>query len=323
MINPDILSRRLLDAIKRKIPDGVNIANLLTDILFIDKEAVYRRLRGQVAFSFYEVAMIARKLDISINDVVDIKTKKNEYHFHLRPQLFYNVDESHYPPLQAFIDSLKIVGKESFSEFVSCTNWYPPFPGHFFPAMFKLSAFKSMYEDVETGKAKLYKEIFLPEDYIDLNKDVIRETMNIKETSYIWKVDLLKETINEIKYFESLQLLDKESISLIKKDLYHFIDFIEETAIRGSYKLTGNKVYIYISNVNFDASYYYLESPSYSLSMVGAFSFNHITALDTDTLEIMKKKVQSLKRISTLISECNEEQRLKFLRTQREFINTL
>ena len=49
---------------KEKIPDGVNLANTLMDILYIGKEAVYRRLRGEVPFTLNEASIISKKLDI-------------------------------------------------------------------------------------------------------------------------------------------------------------------------------------------------------------------------------------------------------------------
>lgn len=44
----DVLNNNLIEALKMKIPDGSNLANELMDILYIGKEAVYRRLRGEV-----------------------------------------------------------------------------------------------------------------------------------------------------------------------------------------------------------------------------------------------------------------------------------
>ena len=52
----------LIAAMKERIPRGINLANYLTDALCMGKEAVYRRLRGEVAFTFDEIAMISNNL---------------------------------------------------------------------------------------------------------------------------------------------------------------------------------------------------------------------------------------------------------------------
>ena len=50
----DLLNNNLIEALKMKIPDGANLANELMDVLYIGKEAVYRRLRGEVPFTLAE-----------------------------------------------------------------------------------------------------------------------------------------------------------------------------------------------------------------------------------------------------------------------------
>ena len=56
------LNTGLIEAIKEKIPANSNLANVLIDILFIGREAVYRRLRGEVPLTLTEAAIISRKL---------------------------------------------------------------------------------------------------------------------------------------------------------------------------------------------------------------------------------------------------------------------
>ena len=49
----------LIRAIRETAPSGENLANALMDILCIGKEAVYRRLRGEVTFTFEEAGIIS------------------------------------------------------------------------------------------------------------------------------------------------------------------------------------------------------------------------------------------------------------------------
>ena len=54
--------KELINEMKERIPPGHNLANYLTDTLYMGKEAVYRRLRGEVAFTFDEIAVISHNL---------------------------------------------------------------------------------------------------------------------------------------------------------------------------------------------------------------------------------------------------------------------
>ena len=59
----DSIVNELITAMKDRLPPGQKILLIsLTDTLCIGREAVYRRLRGEVAFTIDEVAQISCKL---------------------------------------------------------------------------------------------------------------------------------------------------------------------------------------------------------------------------------------------------------------------
>ena len=47
----------LIEAMKEKLPLKGKLADMLMDTLYIGKEAVYRRLRGEVPFTLQEAAL--------------------------------------------------------------------------------------------------------------------------------------------------------------------------------------------------------------------------------------------------------------------------
>ena len=59
----------LIRAIRETAPSGENLANALMDILCIGKEAVYRRLRGEVTFTFEEAGIIAHHYSLSLDRI--------------------------------------------------------------------------------------------------------------------------------------------------------------------------------------------------------------------------------------------------------------
>ena len=54
----EFLHDNLLKAIREKIPQEENLASVLGNMLCIGKEAIYRRLRGDVPFTLLETYMI-------------------------------------------------------------------------------------------------------------------------------------------------------------------------------------------------------------------------------------------------------------------------
>ena len=49
----------LIEAMKEKLPLKGKLADMLMDTLYIGKEAVYRRLRGEVPFTLQEAALVS------------------------------------------------------------------------------------------------------------------------------------------------------------------------------------------------------------------------------------------------------------------------
>lgn len=72
----DLLYDNLLNAVREKIPQRTVLVNTLVDLLCIEKEAVYRRLRGEVAFTFAEIVTIANEFGISLDNLIGTVTAK-------------------------------------------------------------------------------------------------------------------------------------------------------------------------------------------------------------------------------------------------------
>ena len=75
--------KELINEMKDRMPQDQSLASYLINTLCIGKEAAYRRLRGEVAFTLDEIAIISCNLGISIDQIIG-----NHFflHFHL---IFY------------------------------------------------------------------------------------------------------------------------------------------------------------------------------------------------------------------------------------------
>ena len=98
----DLLYDNILDAIRGKIPNRGILTNTLADLLNLEKEAVYRRLRGEVAFSFSEIAVIASTLGISLDNQVGARYVHSRP-FQLRLIEYVDSGEIDYEMLEHYI----------------------------------------------------------------------------------------------------------------------------------------------------------------------------------------------------------------------------
>ena len=102
----DQLYENLVTAIKDKFPGRGVLTNKLADLLMLEKEAVYRRLRGDVPFTIFEIATIAAKLDISLDHIIGSSSGKSRP-FQMKMVNFLNPSEEDYEMLENFVNGLR------------------------------------------------------------------------------------------------------------------------------------------------------------------------------------------------------------------------
>lgn len=54
-MNKDDISQKLISRILISIPDNINPVLYLMDLLDLSRESAYRRIRGEIPFTFWEI----------------------------------------------------------------------------------------------------------------------------------------------------------------------------------------------------------------------------------------------------------------------------
>jgi len=318
-MNTDILNKNLLDLIKIRLPEGTNIANVLMDILFIGKEAVYRRLRGEVPFTLQEAVLISQKLNVPLDRIASNTTSDNIF-VELKNVRYYDMREIDYYMLEEYLGILDIIIDEPESEFVYCSNLFPIYPSLKSELFCKFHSFKWMYLNMDTNQIKRFEDLELCPRYFQLNTNIIDRLCKMKNTTYIWDSLSYECVLREAKYFLSIHLFAPETVRAIREEMHILIDRFEELAMKGHFE-NGSKVDIYISNINFDTTYSYLESEKFQISMVGVLGLNNVTSTEKKALDVIKARTLSLKKASTMISESGEMVRISFFDAQRKLVD--
>jgi hypothetical protein len=313
--------KKFIDTLKEVMPEKGKLCNMLVDLLFIEKEAVYRRLRGDVPFSFAEIVKISHHLNISIDTIAGVVSSYRSHPFYLHVQDYFNMTEMDYKMSKDYVAAIKKAGNNSYSEFGSTTSVLTLHTIVLHQPLFRFQLLKWMYQFGDPGTLRPYSQIILPERLKEYHRQYIEEVQTIKHSYFICDELFLVSLTHDIDYFHSIHLLSDEDVALLKEELIHFLDIFEKLAIKGTYS-NGNKIELYISGVKFDASYSYLSSNNIHISMIGAFTLGSVTSLEEQVCEKMKIWMRSLKRTSTIISGA-EKNRILFFERQREILERL
>lgn len=273
------LNTGLVNAVKEKLPSKDNLANALMDILYIGKEAIYRRLRGEVPFTLAEAAVISRKLGISLDKMIGVSFRDNAV-FDMNIVSSEKPFEAYYSILEKQVDLFRSVKEDETSEIGTSSNIIPQTLSLKYNMLSKFRLFKWMYQN-ENIKCKHFEEMEIPQKMVEKQKEYSDLVSHIHSVDYIWDNMIFSHLVNDIQYFCSIHLITDEDKDLLKKELFLLIDEMEELSARGKSK-AGNDVKIYISNINFEATYSYLDTSSTQLSLIRIYSINSITTQDQE-----------------------------------------
>jgi len=316
----DFFHEALLKAIRSRLPEGDNMAQALMNILFLGKEAVYRRLRGEVPFTLAEAGTISKTLGISLDGLIGTDMGKSRP-FHMNLVDFANPTEVDYAMLQNYLDVLNMSSDDPYSEITVSTNYFPQPFYLMHESLTRFMLFKWTYHH-EKGTVKSYGEIKIPDRLKRIHMESVAGHKNLKSSCFIFDNLVTLYLVNDIKYFHSIQLVTDEELLLIKQDVIQLIDYLESLATTAKYE-NGNDVYLYVSNINFESTYTYLRVHNSRISFIDIFLLNGAASVDEGIYEHVKTWVLSLRRLSTLISHSGELQRIKFFKEQRRILESL
>ncbi|MDR0845849.1 MAG: hypothetical protein LBN71_11565 [Tannerella sp.] len=321
MKNEALYNTLLLDELRKKIPQNPKLVQALVDFLCIEKEAVYRRLRGDVPFSFHEIATLSKNLGFSIDNIIGLDVQKS------RPvQLsfpdFVAPKESDYFLLEKHLDAIQLAVKSGNSEMACVTNVLPQelFTGYQYLSKFNI--FRWLYH-YRNDRLQAFSTLVIPDRVLNLFRKQFIETKKIEKTYYIFDTSVYKRFVHAINYFRNIQLIEQEDVLYIKDELMQLLNYTEELTISGRFKETGRETYFYITDTDITTSYYYMNANGMKYSLIRTFLMTSATSMDEQTFDEMKNWVRSAMKVSTLITEASEKQRILYFECQREIINEL
>ena len=316
-----------LEVLYEKYPQKSQLMEALMDLLSIERESAYRRLRKDVMFTVEELMKMAFAWNISLDEIVGINF--NEISFKIRLINYLAPSNEEFNNIQKRIQQLDKFKDIPEMEYVEISNKLPRALFCGFSNLSRFQLFKWAYQfnvsqQHQEEKTLSYSEVFFtPKMAKLLMYDYYVGIKNVANTTYIWDYMIFHHLVNDIRYFHSIYLITDEEKELIKKDLYDFLDYMSEVATKGCWPETGNEVNLYIACVNIDTNYNYYASDDFKVCRIHAFEKSEIYTNSAEITEEFINWLELKKRSAVLISGANEKSRIEFFVKQRELIDTL
>ena len=314
--------RNFLEILRKKIPRKSKLTTTLMNLLFIEKGAVNRRLRGEVPFSFYEVVSICEKLNIPLNSLIVPDPEMSE-RFVLSFIEYTDTNERDFKFWDDYLSFVHAAKNDPLSEIEEASNTLPVTLFAGFDWLTKYYIFKYQYRLHEKKDRKVFGDLEIPDRWLRIFRSYYDESKYFAKTTYIIDSMIFQNLVSDIRFFSDICLIGADDIAQIKHDLTTLLDYIEKIAFHGYFEETKNPVFFYISDVSLEADYTCaFVNDTYS-STVRTFLLNYVQSNDRASYMTIKDWIHSLKESSTLITQTGAMYRTDFFEKQRRIVAEL
>jgi len=308
-----------LDTLSQKFPKKKQLTQGLIDLLNLEREAVYRRLRKEVVFTSQELVKIITAYGISLDEIAGINTE--QFSFQMRQMNYINPSIEEQAFLNYVIKSIRNLQNFPDAELMEICNKFPRVILGDFELLNKFHLFKWKYQYGGEKELIPFSNIIVSKEKKQIDADYGSAIKCYPTTNIIWDKRIFEHLINDLSYFYSIYLITKEEKELIKKELYALLDYWLEVANKGYYPETKNKVNLFISHLNIETNYTYTLSPEANICFVVVFEKLDIFSLNTELVNNFMTWMQWKKRTSTQISEVDEKSRIEFFIKQKQLVD--
>ena len=307
-----------LDMLYKKCPKKNQLVEELVDLLLIEREAVYRRLRQDVMFSANEVIKIASAWNISLDKFVN----NDKISFLMHPINYFQPSEDDFEYLKGTVKMLQqLKNSTEPSEYMEVCNRIPRPLNTGFAYIYKFYMFKWAYQYGAEHETIPYSKVEMTEDMLNVASEYYAAIRNVTTTNYVFDYNVFKYFLRDVQYFHSINLITDEEKELIKNDLRALLDDLMAIAVNGYFPTTQNTVNIYISRINIDTNYSYFDSENLKVFRIHTFNKYEIKTYEDDLVIKFKNWTQLNKRSAVQISAVDEKSRIDFFNKQHHLID--
>ena len=130
-----------------------------------------------------------------------------------------------------------------------------------------------MYQNGDIKTPHSLEDMSVDERIVNVHKKLSESIRQCPKTFFIWDTNIFYSFVKEIKYFASLNLINKDDVMHLKEELLQLLGVVEHLSIKGEFS-ENKKVSFYLSNISFEATYSYIEKHDYQVSLLRVYSIN-------------------------------------------------
>ncbi|MDR2585436.1 MAG: hypothetical protein LBC84_04345 [Prevotellaceae bacterium] len=311
-----------IKALEERHPRKSDLTNALLEILPLEKESIYRRLRKDIYFTIEEAMQIAEAWNISLDNILRIDPNKTRP-FHFNMIEYVHPKEADYKILEGYNRDLALFIKDPQAKRIEVINALPRSLYCRSEPLTRFFSMKWLFQYGNTHDVMTFGNIQIPERMRKIDLEYVQLMHEIPEIQSIHDQNVIKRLIDEIRYYRSIGMVKEDEAALLKEELLKLIDYMEGITGIGSFPDSGSKFFFYLSHTWLDTEYLIFDSKLLKWSFIRILERNSIASSDKTVFDKFMNVVNSIKRSSVLMSGSNTLQQVEFFNYQRDLVSSI
>lgn len=311
------IQAELFKIIKTKLIGQDSLGNVLSDILHLSPDAVYRRYRGETSLTIQETKKICQHFDVSFDTLAQLS--EGSVIFQYPPLNTYDFSLESY--LEGIAESFRQIKKFTNPEIILSVSNTHFFQSLNFPQLvrFQLFFWAKTHLQIEAYREENFKHEKTTIRAFELGKEILQMYNSLPSTE-IFDPELMRGFMRQILYYYKAHMFEDPEYALFLCDrALLFAKHLKDQASIGKKFIygtaapnTGNEFSMYLNEtINSDTTFYYTSKETTGLFVThNVMNYLHTNSPSyvIDSKQIIDKQLSN----SSLISQVNEKERNNF-----------
>ena len=309
--NNSAVQEYFIARLKQSVPPGIGLAEEMADILDVSIDSAYRRIRGETALTLEEIYLIARKYNISVDEVFSSRSDTVTFAYTKLTDSVKNFQDY----FDRIIGHLRTISKFGDGHIYYVAEEMPLFYSFFSK---KLTAFKLFYWQRGVLNVPDYQHAkfswdLIPQDLINTAHESFKEYLNVASTE-VWSEETVFTGLRQIKFYFDSGLVSREQALELLTDYKTMLEMVQRNATSGRKNVSDKKetYLLYNSEVMLVSNCIYIKMGEARYSYISFNTMNSLTTSNPEFCEETEHWIRNLEKKSTLISGVAEKQRYQF-----------
>lgn len=244
-----LYEERLFNYIKKKLPSNISFTEEIADILDINYDAAYRRIKGKTSLTLKESLLLSKHFDFNLNDVCldkDETDRKKIIVEKTHPIISNNI-------LKLFFEKSKIesqyVLNSKNGQIFNCAKDFPFYhTDNGFLMKFRLFVFTNMLSKDQAAKRVTFSNFNPSASLLEKYEGFLHQYQKVPLVE-IWNDSTIDNVLNQIQHFFEIGLTTKQESSSIFNGLIITLKSIENQAKNKKRAQSNHTFHLYHNNL--------------------------------------------------------------------------